>query len=78
MDKRMTFKALQPVEMHIYQWQDMISTKSQREKIQLRHGTVTPALGRVRQENHEFKASLGYTARLCLKTTKARESENSS
>jgi hypothetical protein len=28
---------------------------------------IIPALGRQRQEDHEFKVSLGYTARLCLK-----------
>jgi hypothetical protein len=29
---------------------------------------VIPALGSLRQEKHEFKASLGYIARACLKT----------
>jgi hypothetical protein len=28
--------------------------------------TILPALGKVRQEDHEFKASLGYTERPCL------------
>jgi hypothetical protein len=28
---------------------------------------VIPALGILRQENHEFEASLGYTERFCLK-----------
>jgi hypothetical protein len=28
---------------------------------------VTSALRRLRQEGHEFKTSLGYIARLCLK-----------
>jgi hypothetical protein len=28
---------------------------------------VIPAFGRLRQEDHEFKASLGHIARLCLK-----------
>jgi hypothetical protein len=29
---------------------------------------IIPALKRLRQENHEFKASLGYTARFVSKT----------
>jgi hypothetical protein len=32
--------------------------------------SVTPALRRLRQEDHEIKASLGYTARPCLKKRK--------
>jgi hypothetical protein len=28
---------------------------------------ITPALRRQRQEDHEFKASLGYAVRLCFK-----------
>jgi hypothetical protein len=28
---------------------------------------VILALGKLRQENHEFEASLGYTVRVCLK-----------
>jgi hypothetical protein len=31
------------------------------------HTPVTPALGRLRQEDHEFKASLGYILRSYLK-----------
>jgi hypothetical protein len=31
--------------------------------------TVIPVLGRLRQEDGEFKVSLGYIARLCLKKT---------
>jgi hypothetical protein len=33
------------------------------------HLYVTPALGRLKQEDCEFQAILGYTARPCLKTT---------
>jgi hypothetical protein len=29
-----------------------------------------PVLGRLRQEDHKFKASLGYLVRVCLKTPK--------
>jgi hypothetical protein len=28
---------------------------------------IIPALGRWRQEDHEFQASLGYIVKLCLK-----------
>jgi hypothetical protein len=31
---------------------------------------VIPVLGRLRQEDHEFKGSLGYIERHCLKKTK--------
>jgi hypothetical protein len=31
---------------------------------------IIPALGRLRQEDHEFKASLGYTQKPCLKKRK--------
>jgi hypothetical protein len=31
---------------------------------------VSPALGRLRQEDHKFENSLGYITRLCLKKTK--------
>jgi hypothetical protein len=33
---------------------------------------ASPALGRQRQEDLEFKASLSYTARPCLKKTKIK------
>jgi hypothetical protein len=31
---------------------------------------VIPALGRLRQEDHEFEVTMGYTVRLCLKNSK--------
>jgi hypothetical protein len=34
---------------------------------------VIPALGRLKQENHEFKASLGYKARQGLKKPRLRK-----
>jgi hypothetical protein len=33
------------------------------------HTSKIPVLRRLRQENHEFKTSLGYTAAPCLTTT---------
>jgi hypothetical protein len=33
------------------------------------HAPVIPALRRPRQKNYKFQASLGYTARPCLKQT---------
>jgi hypothetical protein len=36
------------------------------------HTLVIPALRRLRQENCEFKSSLGYIARPCLKKPKTR------
>jgi hypothetical protein len=32
--------------------------------------SIIPTLRKVRQEDHEFTASLGHIARLCLKTNK--------
>jgi hypothetical protein len=36
---------------------------------------VMPAFDRLRQENHEFKATLGYTGRPYLKKKKEEEEE---
>jgi hypothetical protein len=34
---------------------------------------ITPALGRLRQEDYEFQVSLGYTGRPCLKKKKKNQ-----
>jgi hypothetical protein len=36
---------------------------------------ITPALGRLRQEDYEFQVSLGYTGRPCLKKKKKKPKE---
>jgi hypothetical protein len=38
---------------------------------------TSPVLGRLRQENHEFKARLGYKARPYLKKKKKKKDMNS-
>jgi hypothetical protein len=48
--------------------------KTQLKRERYGHGgtmSVTPALRWNRQEDHKFKARLGYILRLCLKKTKA-------
>jgi hypothetical protein len=37
--------------------------------------TCNPALGRLRQEDHRFEASLGFIARSCLKRKKKKKDE---
>jgi hypothetical protein len=37
--------------------------------------SIIPALGRLRQEDHELEASLGYIVRPCLKKRKRKKSE---
>jgi hypothetical protein len=37
--------------------------------------TIIPAFGRLRQEDHEFKTSLGYVAKPCLKKRKRKKKE---
>jgi hypothetical protein len=37
--------------------------------------TVIPALGKLRQEDYEFEASLVYIVKLCLKKKKKKEKE---
>jgi hypothetical protein len=41
------------------------------------HKPIIPALRRLRQENHEFKFSLGYKARPCLKQNKNQRKKKS-
>jgi hypothetical protein len=38
--------------------------------------SLIPVLGRLRQENGKFKASLGYTVRPCLKNNKKNHQTN--
>lgn len=37
--------------------------------------SINPALGRQRQRDHEFKASVGYTVRCCFKKRMSGEDE---
>jgi hypothetical protein len=37
------------------------------------HTSVIPALGRLTQEDQEFKANLGYTARSCVKKDRKKK-----
>jgi ubiquinone/menaquinone biosynthesis C-methylase UbiE len=39
--------------------------------------SVIPVLGRLKQEDCKFKASLGYTVRVCLKQNKMKQINNS-
>jgi hypothetical protein len=39
------------------------------------HMAIIPALGRLRQEDHEFKASLGCLVRPCLKKSNQKKKE---
>jgi hypothetical protein len=41
-----------------------------------RYTPVIPVLRRLRQENHEFMANLGYLGRSCLKKKKKKEDQN--
>jgi hypothetical protein len=45
-----------------------IMVKGYKENKQARCGSVIPVLGRLRQEDCDFEASLGYIVTTCLKT----------
>jgi hypothetical protein len=48
------------------------------KKISLRTSLVTLAFGRMRQEDQEFKGSLGYIARPCLPKAKQQQQHKKS
>jgi hypothetical protein len=47
--------------------------KKKRKKNQTGGSPVTPALGRLKQEDQEFKASLGFMVSACLKDKNKQE-----
>lgn len=46
---------------------------SRRGRLRVEAQPVIPVFGRLRQEDFEFEASLCYTVKLCLKTTKKEQ-----
>jgi hypothetical protein len=45
-------------------------------KLGVVHTLAIPAFQRLRQEEHEFQASLGYVVKLCLKKTKKKNQKS--
>jgi hypothetical protein len=43
-----------------------VSFKKERKEARWWHTPVIPALGKLRQEDREFEASLGFTVRTCV------------